>query len=262
MGSNDGFGPDTDTIRAWLEKRSDYVDDDFQARHRGEQVVPEHPSPATPDPTVDPMPAPTPRRHGAGPDGREAGRSVLAALDQTSGEDAADPAPESPAEEWSPAPQAVRTPVTDVEFRPHATARRVLSAVLVGCVVVTAAAASLAATDPTTATIGLAGTSALLTMVVWAIRAGAVPVQVAIRSGRLVLRRGPETREVDLASPYVPVAVLGTPGQRGWKVLVEQVDAPVLTITPALVDPVRFTEVLHRIRPELRHSPTAGIRAR
>ena len=103
MGSNDEFGPDTETIRAWLAKRATYAKDArVIAAPRGTLTTdvprdtgPSRPRPSPvadpepeqqPDPTADQVDAPPVRRMGDGPrpDSRNAGRSVLDALGATS----------------------------------------------------------------------------------------------------------------------------------------------------------------------------------
>jgi hypothetical protein len=100
VGSNDEFGPDTETIRAWLAKRATYAKDArVVGAPRGTLTaevptytprVPEATEPAEPtgtdephdvvDETPAPPTAPTSRPTAAWPDTRDAGRSVLDAL--------------------------------------------------------------------------------------------------------------------------------------------------------------------------------------
>ncbi|WP_377320800.1 hypothetical protein ACFJIY_17200 [Pimelobacter simplex] len=88
MGSNDEFGPDTETIRAWLNKRATYAKDArVTASPRGGLATTPAPAPAPPvaEPAAaePPAPEPPPRRRrpqGPGPDSNQAGRSVLDAL--------------------------------------------------------------------------------------------------------------------------------------------------------------------------------------
>lgn len=72
MGSNDEFGPDTETIRAWLNKRATYAKD---ARVIGAPRGGAVGTPSAPAPTLPTAPPGAPR-----PDTNDAGRSVLAAL--------------------------------------------------------------------------------------------------------------------------------------------------------------------------------------
>lgn len=89
MGRDDEFGPDTETIRAWLAKRATYAKD---ARVIG---VPDSPPPAPVPEATAPAP-PAPPAPAAGPDTRVAGRSVVEALRAPEPEPAA-PAPAPPA---------------------------------------------------------------------------------------------------------------------------------------------------------------------
>ncbi|KRB77678.1 hypothetical protein ASE01_05605 [Nocardioides sp. Root190] len=106
MGSNDEFGPDTETIRAWLNKRATYAKDArvIGAPRGGSATAPAtaapaarttslpSASPSSPSPVEDSAPADTPARSSVPrPDTNDAGRSVLAAL----GND--EPAPAAPA---------------------------------------------------------------------------------------------------------------------------------------------------------------------
>ncbi|XBB65515.1 hypothetical protein ABFU82_15500 [Nocardioides sp. WV_118_6] len=87
MGSNDEFGPDTETIRAWLNKRATYAKDARvtsapRGAGAGAAPAPEPPVAAQPPEPTEP-PKPQRRRaqgSGPGPDSNQAGRSVLDAL--------------------------------------------------------------------------------------------------------------------------------------------------------------------------------------
>lgn len=239
MGSNDEFGPDTDAIRAWLEKRRTYADDDLVGR-RGDL--------APPTTSERPMPAPSPPSPHRGPDVRDAGRSVIAAL--------TDDGPTEPTgSRWTAPDRATRSSVGDVEFRRRGTARRVAGVALLACLCATGYAAFLAATDRDETSIALAVALGVVTLVVWAARTGMGTTQLAIHRGRLEVRRGGTVDVVDLGNPYTPVAVLGEPGDRGWCVLIERVDQPLLVVGPRMVEPDRFTEALCRLRPDVAAGP-------
>lgn len=77
MGSNDEFGPDTETIRAWLQKRATYAKDARVIGPGGGTAV-EDPPAAQPTDVI-PGSAPDPIPRGV-PDSTDAGRAVLAAL--------------------------------------------------------------------------------------------------------------------------------------------------------------------------------------
>lgn len=149
---------------------------------------------------------------------------------------------------------------TDVDFPARAGVRRALSLVLLLAVVGTAAAGWFAWREATTGAIGLAATAAFLTLVVWAARAGAMVTQLSIKRGQLAVRRGGKVDFADLASPYTPVAIIGEPGLRSWRVLIERPDLPLITVTPSMVDSHWFTTSLYRLRPDLRPGAQAAAR--
>ena len=263
MGSDDEFGRDTATIRAWLDKRATYAAD---------REVPLPPIPVARASTTTAAPADRSRY----PDAHDTGRSVVDLLGPIEVDEPVAPEPEEPTTpeppvvDRDPAPAAPRAETTPsrpparqadddlppavIEFKPRTHVRRALSVLLTCCLVVLAAAAVWAAQQPTGTTIGVASTLALLLLVVWAVRASTNPTRLTIRRGQLEVARNGQRRLIELASPYTPVAIVGTPGRRGWQVLIEQLDAPMLTLSAADVEPEAFTRVLLRLRPDLRPS--------
>lgn len=315
MGSDGEFGPDTETIRAWLEKRATYAQD---ARVSA--------APAADRTTTDRAPTHrAPVAEPAGPDNVDVARSVLAALGDERPEEPTRSPAERPAERrgtrtesarddrssWTrrrplrrqPEPTSAPTPTpepteahdahtrpaptpritappqvrigrwtepvdnltvrhatTDVEFPPRAGARRSMSVLLILVLAAACTATYLAYREPTTATIGIAGTFGVLTLVVWAVRASTTITRISIRRGQLVVRRGGRVETAEVGSHYTPVAILGEPGQRRWRVLVERAGQPLMVITPGMVDPHWFTTSLYRIRPDLRPEAKEALR--
>lgn len=284
MGSDMEFGPDTENIRRWLEKRQTYKSDG--GKHRGdagdqEAVFVSAPATparraASPDSSAvgravleaigsDVPPAPPAPRQASGHD---AGRSVLEALGTVAPRPAPDPAPRPVAEEApepapaaSPAAAVRREPMppiessgrsTDVTFAPRNGIRRAMSFALFGVLLATATAGLYAYREPSLGTYGVAATCGVLLLAVWAVRAGATTTDVRIFRGQLEISRGGGLEVVDLSNPYTPVAMLGVPGRRGWLVLVERPDRPLLEVDDSLVDPHRFMDALLRLRPDLR----------
>lgn len=278
MGSDMEFGPDTENIRRWLEKRQTYKSDG--GRHRGPEA----------DQQAVFVTAPAPRRS-ASPDSRAAGRSVLEAIgtevppatrQEPGGHDAGRsvlealgtvsprpaPAPQPVAEDPADAPPgaaaAAAVPraeapphassgrTTDVTFPPRHGIRRAMSFALFGVLLAAAAAGLYAYRAPSLATYGVAATCGVLVLAVWAVRAGATTTHVQIHRGQLEIQRGGGLEVADLSNPYTPVAMLGVPGRRGWLVLVERPGRPVLEVDASLVDPHRFMDSLLRLRPDLR----------
>jgi len=258
VGSKDEFGPDTESIRAWLSKRATYAHD--------ARVVAESPQPPS-------------RIAGAGElDSTELGRSVVEALRPDGARRAERPATTTPDGSPTPAgpPAGVRVEPdigrgrwteppenltaleagTDAEFPVRSAVRRSLTAVLLAVLAGTGAASYVAAREPTTATVGVAATLGCLLLVVWAVRAGTTTTALAVRRGQLRITRQGRTEVVDVASPYTPIAIVGEPGERRWTVLIERDGLPLVVITRSMVDPHWFTTVLYRLRPALR--PPSG----
>lgn len=277
MGSNGEFGPDTDAIRAWLEKRKTYADDDFVARHRADAppAPPATPSHAASSSTGETMPAPA-APIPTSPDHRDVGRSVIAAIAQPEAPrtevahhasgglaaranppqpSAASSAPTPNPSRWTEPERVTRTSVTDVEFKQRGLARKVASAILLACLAATGYAIYLAISDRTQTNIALAVAFGVVTLIVWAARTGMTTVQLAIHRGHLEVRRGGTVEKIDLGNPYTPVAVLGEPTDRGWCVLIERFDKPLFVVSPSLVEPDRFIEVLYRMRPDVANGP-------
>jgi len=91
-----------------------------------------------------------------------------------------------------------------------------------------------------------------LTLVVWAVRAGTPTTELAVIRGQLEIIHAGKFEVIDLSSPYTPVLVEGRPGHRGWKVLIERPDQPLLVIDRSVVDPQHFSAILYRLRPDLK----------
>jgi hypothetical protein len=218
------------------------------------------------------------------PDTREAGRSVLDMLGPVTSEpEVAEPeaeaepeplAEENPRLAWPPAtparpveavpvaeetrptytagPEEDDLPPAVIEFKPRTQVRSALTVLLLVALLATVAAAVVAARQQTTGLYAVAASLGVLLLVVWAVRASTTPTRLTIRRNQLEVVRSGRRTTIDLASPFTPVAILGTPGRRGWQVLIEQLEAPVLTLTASDVDPEPFMRVLLRIRPDLR----------
>lgn len=99
--------------------------------------------------------------------------------------------------------------------------------------------------------IGLAAILALATGVVWAVRAGTVPTRVSLHGGRLEVRTQAGRFLFELTNEHTRVEMVGTPGRRGWRILVHRRGLAPFEITPAMVDPHELTEALRYYRPDL-----------
>lgn len=291
MPSADEFGPDTETIRAWLSKRASYADDVRIVGATGSAPTAADPAPQAPsarstETHPDDHAPPEARDRPGVPDGVDASRAVLSALDEDASgthssaprkrrePDAAAEIPPPTTPGQVPAPAEVRVgrwtePIdnitaarasTNVEFPVRAGVPHALAILLVAGAAATAVASYLAWQQPTTTTVGAAGALGLLTLVVWAARAGSAMTVLSIRHGQLTVRRGGRLEVVDLANHHTPIAIVGQPGQRRWRVLIERPGLPLTVISPAMVNPHLFTAALQRIRPDLRPQAQAGPR--
>lgn len=264
------FGPDTDTIRQWLEKRQTYRADGGRHRDAGaaaQEAV-----------FVTGTPLPSDARSAA-PDVNSAGRSVLDAIGASPAPEP-EPTPSSQDDAYRESrsvveplgTQAEAAPAvarrtegsggrsTDVTFPPRNGIRRALSITLLAVLVATAAAGYLAYAQPSTGTYGVAITLGVLLLAVWAVRAGSTPTEVRIHLGQLEIRQAGHLEVVELSNPHTPVAIIGTPGHRGWLVLVERPGRPLLQVDSSLVEPHAFMDSLLRLRPDLWEWAAANAR--
>ena len=139
---------------------------------------------------------------------------------------------------------------TTVRFPPKRGARRLMGAVVLIVLVGAAGAGYLAYDDPSTLSIGIAGTLAVLLLVTWAVRTGTPLTRMAVKGGQLDVRSGGLHLKFDLTSHYTPIEVRGTPGRRGWRVLFGRGTTQPFVVDSSIVDPKEFMEVLRRYRPE------------
>lgn len=274
------FGADTDAIRRWLAKRATYADDVGDPVRGGKHRV-------DPPGTVDPQLLSV-------PNARDAGQHVLDALVEPAPPIATRwPASYQPAAKSSamepdveqteeakgfptPPPRPGSTPdghspyastpeheeelqtsrSTNQVFKPRRGVQTAMTLLLLTCLPMTGAAAYFAYRDKTNASWGALALGALITLLIWAVRASTSVTEMAVIRGQLEMIRNGTFQVIDLASPYTPVLVEGTPGKRGWKVLIERHDEPLLVLDGSMVDPHRFTAVLVRVRPDLRPGAT------
>ncbi|MEQ6901622.1 hypothetical protein [Nocardioides sp. YIM 152588] len=281
MGMDGEFGRDTDAIKSWLAKRASYTDDESlpgvgdadaieadTTVRLDDEPQPAHAEPAEPTSAFDPLSEPL----------RDTLPTAPPAFDEAFVEPAVDepaldataiapsaptwtaPRPTTP--QWSGPERPRRGSTADIEFTPRVGGRWLATVLTLVAFVGAGAAGYLAFHEPTATRIGFAAGLGLIALVAWAAHVGAGPVELAVNGGKLEVRQGGRTRVYDLASPYTPVAVVGRPGRRGWKVLVEQAGEPVLTVNASMVDPVWFSDVLYRLRPDLREPAARPVFSR
>ena len=139
---------------------------------------------------------------------------------------------------------------TNVDVEPRTGARRAVGALLLMATVGLVLAALAAISDPTTLTVGVAGTMLVLALALWAIRAASPVAQLSVRGGQLTVVQGGSRHVFDLSgSGYTPIRVEGSPGDRRWKVVFLRRDLDPFVIDASMVDPYEFVDVLRRYRP-------------
>ena len=62
--------------------------------------------------------------------------------------------------------------------------------------------------------------------------------------------QGHSVHQFPLAGSHPPIDVLGEPGRRSWKVLIQRRGMPPYAITRRMVEPVEFTDALRHFRPD------------
>jgi hypothetical protein len=80
----------------------------------------------------------------------------------------------------------------------------------------------------------------------WALRGP----RARVEDGVVVLRGPDGVHRFDLRREATRVRVVGEPGDRGWRVVVERRGLDDLVVTPAATDPEEFTAALRRWRPD------------
>lgn len=103
--------------------------------------------------------------------------------------------------------------------------------------------------DPTTVTIAVAVFFGVVTLVLWSAHSRAAPPKVVVENGVLTITRHDARHIFDLKSSYTPIEAVGTPGRRGWKVLITRRSMDPFVIDDSMVDPHEFTKVLEHYRP-------------
>jgi hypothetical protein len=221
----------------------------------------------TPDPEPEPEPEPGPartQRLGAVASSLRAGvqRAVSGEPEQQVARPT--PPPAAPAAAPDPAPATVSAPpappstALPTELHSPGGVRAATGVLLLLALVATGIAGHVAYQDPTETALGVAGVLALLTAVIWAVRASASPTRMSLQQGRLEIQSAAGRHLFDLGNPHTSIEVRGRPGSRGWKVLFHRRAMAPFVIDASMVDPAAFTEVLLHHRPDL-GAPTEAV---
>lgn len=157
-----------------------------------------------------------------------------------------------------PAPTTARVPAADgrgvappglVLFSPRRGARRVLTVLALLAVAGLAVAGAVAWQARTGTTYAVAGGLAALVAALWSARGRATGTQVSIEDGVLRVVQGTSQHRFPLTGTYPPIDVVGDPGDRGWKVLIQRKGMAPYAVTRSMVDPSEFTDAIRRFRP-------------
>lgn len=237
--------------------------------------------PPTPAPVRIPAgaPAPTPAPARAAPvaPASSSRRAALASAARTTLDRAVSGAPEDrpttqrqapTTRRTRPAPKAKSKPKTDPapeaapprpasappsELHSPGGVRAATGVLLVVALIATGSTGYLAYQDPADITLGVLGVLALLTAVIWAVRAGSSPTRMRVEQGRLEIQSSAGRHFFDLANPHTSIEITGRPGSRRWKVLFHRRGMSPFVVDPSMVDPHAFTELLLHHRPDLTH---------
>ena len=139
---------------------------------------------------------------------------------------------------------------TDVEFAPRTGARRLVGWLLLLAAAGLVVAVVMAIDDPTTLTVGVAGTMFVLTLALWAIRAASPTARLSVHAGQLEVVQGGGRFVFELTGGYTPIQVVGAPGDRHWKVMFIRRNMDPFVVDSSMVAPQEFMDVLRRYRPE------------
>ena len=134
-------------------------------------------------------------------------------------------------------------------------ARRAAAFLTYALAVVALLAAAIAYADPGPVTLGL-----LLALVAGTWAAGRTwrrrePVTVTATGSRLEIVRAGSRHVFDLASPDVPVDVVGIPGEPGWRLAIHRRGMAPFELDGARVDAPELMRILTEHRPEVRYRP-------
>lgn len=219
-----------------------------------------------PEPGADPpgpaSPARTPRL-GAMASSLRAGvqRAVSGDPEQQAARPATRPSA-SPALPPAPATHPAPPAVLPTELHSPGGVRAVTGVLLLLALTATGIAGYVAYQDPTETALGVAGVLALLSAVIWAVRAGSSPTRMSLQQGRLEIHSAAGRHVFDLANPHTSIEVRGRPGSRGWKVLFHRRAMAPFVVDSSMVDPGAFTEVLLHHRPDLGATGEAAAQRR
>ncbi len=136
-----------------------------------------------------------------------------------------------------------------VLFSPLPGIRPVLTAGFTVTAACTAVSVAVAWLTPTNTTLAVTAALAILTGLLWSARTRATGTAVTIEDGVLKISQGDNQHQFPLTGIHPPIDVIGEPGHRGWRVLIQRRGMKPYVVNATMVDPVEFTDAIHRFRP-------------
>ncbi len=162
-----------------------------------------------------------------------------------------------------PTSEPTRSDLPDtVHLKPRRSTRQLLG-VLMFLAFVGAVGTGLLAWDSRgTTEIAIAGTMALLTLILWSAFSTADPAKLTIERGVLDIVSKDSHYRFDLSSPYTEVVVRGAPGKRNWQVQIARRSMAPYVINASMVDPHEFAPLLEHFRAEAERNATEASKRR
>ena len=148
---------------------------------------------------------------------------------------------------------SVGTASMDLSVEPRT--RRVAGFLLFASAVLTAVEAAVAYADPGAVTLGFAVILLLATVLAWRAWSGHPSATVLVTGSRLEVLQAGGRHVFDLADLRSPVDVIGSTGDRSWRVLFYRRGMAPYVVDASMVDPAQFMRVLHARRPEVHYLP-------
>jgi hypothetical protein len=136
-----------------------------------------------------------------------------------------------------------------IEFSPRTGLRPLLTAGLTLSATLTGLWVLVAVLLPTSTTLGAAAVLAVVTGLLWMARSRSAATVVTIEDGVLKIVRGESRHEFPLEGVHPPIDILGSPGDRAWKVLIQRRGMRPYIVDSSMVEPYEFTDAIRRFRP-------------
>ncbi len=135
-------------------------------------------------------------------------------------------------------------------FSPRRGLRHVLTAIAALLAAGVGIAGYLAWLAQTPTSFGVAGGMVAALLLVWKVRGRTNSTHITIENGMLRIEQGKSRHLFPLASAHPPIDIIGEPGRRSWKVLIQRRGMPPFVITRKMVEPIGFSEAIRHFRPD------------